>query len=396
MKCLLILPRPVFPLVCGYSHKNYHLIQTLSEHYELHLVIISSDALSSDETDFYHKLGISVQTYHLSKFNRYIHTLLGVFSKKPLQVNYYYDRKLQKQLLPLINECTILISALVRTREYLNVPVSTSSKVLVFDMVDSIALNYIHSKSNTKSLFWKTIYTIEGKRLLEYERKMINKSDITYLFNKQEQAYWKNSGDVRVLPHGVNTELFTYQKKDMCLEHSVVFIGKMDYQPNIDAILWYMENVHAKIGMHVPLIIVGAYPTERIYSYAQKLPNVTITGYIDDPYIYLNSAKALIAPMQSGGGIQNKVLEGMALGKVNIISSLAAEPITNGKNKVHFLVADRPEDYINIFLHWDENAEQYRQIEKNAQKLIQTDYSWAQYGIQYINGISEKLQKCVE
>ena len=70
MKCLLILPRPVFPLVCGYSHKNYHLIQTLSEHYELHLVIISSDALSSDETDFYHKLGISVQTYHLSKFNR--------------------------------------------------------------------------------------------------------------------------------------------------------------------------------------------------------------------------------------------------------------------------------------------------------------------------------------
>lgn len=393
MKCLLILPRPVFPLVCGYAHKNYHLIKILSAHYELHLVIITSDELTKEEDEFYKSLGVLVHVYRLSKFKRYARALLSIFSKKPLQVNYYYDKQLQKELYPFINDCTILISALVRTREYLNVPALTSDKIVVFDMVDSIALNYLHSKNSTKSLFWRAIYTIEGKQLLKYEREMIQKSAITYLFNKQEQTYWKKYGNVQVLPHGVKEELFVYNKKDWRLEHSVVFIGKMNYQPNIDAVLWYLENVHARIGQQVPLIITGAYPVEKIYTCAQKLPNVTITGFVDDPYIYLNSAKALIAPMQSGGGIQNKVLEGMALGKVNIISSLAAKPITGGRDHVHFLIADCPEDYIKILLNWDENLEKYQQIEKNAQELVHSTYSWAQYGAQYIQGINVCLQE---
>lgn len=387
MKCLLILPRPVFPLVSGYALKNYHLIEILAAQYELNLVIITSNELLREEIEFYRKLGITVQVYRLSKLKRYTQTFLSFFSKKPLQVSFYYDRKLQKQLYPSISDCTILISALVRTREYLNVPALINDKIVVFDMVDSIALNYLHSKRSTKSLFWKTIYTIEGKRLLKYECEMIQKSSITYLFNKEEQTYWERYGNVQLLPHGVKDELFVYNKKDSRLEHSVVFIGKMNYQPNIDAVLWYLENVHVKIGKLVPLVITGAYPVEKIYVCAQKLPNVTITGFVDDPYIYLNSAMALIAPMQSGGGIQNKVLEGMALGKVNIISSLAAKPITGGKDHVHFLIADRPEDYINILTKWDENSEEYRKIEKNAQELIRNTYSWAQYGIQYITGI---------
>lgn len=392
MKCLLLLPRPVFPLVCGYALKNYNLIQILAERYELHLVIITSGELLKEETDFYKKLGIHVRTYQISKWRSYVRTLRGVFSKKPLQISYYYDRQLQAVLSPYLEECDILIAALVRTREYLN-PAEKMKKIIVFDMVDSIGLNYMRSREKTKSLFWKLIYGIEGKRLMRYERRAVEESSITYLFNREEQNYWSPYGNVKCLPHGVNEKLFHYHHYDVRWQNSVVFIGKMDYQPNVDAAVWYMENVHRRIGNQVPLVIVGAYPTEKVQECARSLPNVTVTGFVDDPYIYLNSAMALIAPMQTGGGIQNKVLEGMALGKVNIISGLAARPIEGGENGKHFLIADSPDEYVEILMHWKENRERYEEIGENARELIRERYSWKRYGEMYLAGIEGKMGK---
>lgn len=393
MKCLLLLPRPVFPLVSGYSLKNYNLVKVLAMQYEVHLVIITSDKILEDEMNFYQILGVHVQTYKISKLNSYVRTLRGFFSKRPLQISYYYDKQLQKRLMPLIENCQIVISALVRTREYLNPAEKMEGKTIVFDMVDSIALNYMHSFEKTKSIFWKKIYEIEGKRLLWYERRAVRKSDVTYLFNRDEQKYWESYGNVKLLPHGVNEELFHYSYHDTRWQESVAFIGKMNYQPNVDAIIWYMENVHRKIGNKIPLLIVGAYPAAKIRELAGKLPNVTITGFVEDPYIYLNSAMALIAPMQTGGGIQNKVLEGMALGKLNIISSLAARPIKEGKDGVHFLVADLPDEYIKILLNWKKNQVQYKEIGENARELIRQHYSWKRYGELYLAGIEETVRK---
>lgn len=389
MKCLLLLPRPVFPLVCGYALKNYNLIKILAAKYELYLIIITSGPLMKEEMDFYQALGIHVRAHEISKWKSYIRTLLGFFSGKPLQVSYYYDRDLQDILRPFLEECQILIAALVRTREYLNPVEELENKVIVFDMVDSIALNYRHSREKTKSFFWKLIYGIEGKRLMKYERRAIENSHITYLFNGEEQSYWSQYGNVKLLPHGVKEELFHYSYFDERWKNAVVFIGKMDYQPNVDAALWYMENVHSRIGNQVPLVIVGAYPADKILERAASLPNVTVTGFVDDPYVYLNSAMAVIAPMQTGGGIQNKVLEGMALGKVNIISSLAAGPIKGGEAGRHFLVADSAEEYVDILLNWGKNQEKYKIIGGNARELIKERYSWKRYGEMYLEGIEE-------
>lgn len=391
MKCLLILPRPVFPLVSGYSLKNYHLIQILAKTYQLKLVVISDGEISEQEKEFYRECSVELHIFRIPKWKSCMNTLKGLFSKRPLQVCYYYDKKLQKQLLPTIEECDILISALVRTREYLNIPAPARQKVIVFDMADSIALNYIRSGDKTKSLFWKILYKIEGRRLLAYERKCVETSSVTYLFNPQESGYWKQYGNVEWLPHGVNEVLFGYSGYDKKWENSVVFLGKMNYQPNVDAVIWYMKNVHAKIGDRVPLVIAGAYPTEKVLSCANEFPNVTVTGFVDDPYMYLASAMAVIAPMQTGGGIQNKVLEGMALGKINVISELAARPIRGAEDGRHFLVANTPEDYQKILLELSINHSKYAEIGKQARELIQRQFTWENYGARYLEGIERVL-----
>lgn len=387
MKCLLILPRPVFPLVCGYALKNYNLIRILSKTYELKIAIISDKDLLQEEVQFYRDLSVEYLSYKIPKWKSYVNVLGCLLSKKPLQVAYYYDRKLQKKLQKWISECDILISALVRTREYLRIAETKKDKIIVFDMVDSIALNYKRSIQKTKSIFWKLLYSIEGDRLLRYEQRQVARSSVSYLFNQDEVSYWRRVGNVKWLPHGVNPALFEYNKKDEHYRKSVVFMGKMDYQPNVDAAIWYIENVHSKIGERVPFVIVGAYPAGTLYDYVKRFPNITITGFVDDPYIYASSALVLVAPMQTGGGIQNKVLEGMALGKVNIVSSLAANPIIGAKDGEHFMVADTPDEYVDIILKIAEERELYKDLGCQARQLIMDRFTWDNYGHEFISGL---------
>lgn len=164
-------------------------------------------------------------------------------------------------------------------------------------------------------------------------------------------------------------------------------MGKMDYQPNVDAAKWYIEKVHSRIGKDVPFIIVGANPSKELFALKRKYPNITITGYCEDPYVYLNSAMALVAPMQTGGGIQNKVLEGMALGKINIISTLAARPIKGGEDKKHFLVADTAQEYEAILTDLSDNPGKYSHIGLEAKKIIREQFTWSAYCDVFIQNI---------
>lgn len=386
-KCLIILPRPIFPIVSGYSNKNYNLLKGLSARYSLQAVILSENGVTHEEEVFYREQNIVWSVQKISKIKSFFHTLMGIFSRRPLQISYYYDVHVQQYIDQCVMESDICIAALIRTWAYLEH--HKEDKILVFDMVDSIALNYEISKRNVKSLFWRFIYSIESKRLKLYESLAIKKSDITYLFNEKECRYWSKTGNVRLLPHGVAEELFGYKKFDSAYHNAVVFIGKMDYQPNIDAIIWYMNQVHKIIGTMVPLVIVGAYPTGEVKKIAAQIGNVTVTGYVEDPYIYLNSAMAVIAPMQTGGGIQNKVLEGMALGKVNIVTRLAAEPIVGSEHKKNILIADSKEEFMEVILDIAKDKNKYSELGMRAKELIYTHYTWENYVNQYIAGIED-------
>lgn len=385
--CLLILPRSVFPPVSGYAIKNLNLIRLLNTQFELTLIVLKETEFNLEETTFYKQNSCHTVLWKRSRLQSCFGALKALFSSTPLQVGYYYDSKLQLLINDLLLDCNIAVAVLDRTIEYLKA--APPKTIQIFDMVDSIALNYIRSKEKTRSNLWKLIYSIEGNRLLEFEKKQVGLADITYFINKNECDYWSKTGNTNWLPHGVKDFLFAYDKIDNTYQNSIAFIGKMNYQPNIDAVKWYIEHVHPTLCDIIPLIIVGAYPTKELEVLASKYPNITITGFVDDPYLILNSVMAIIAPMQTGGGIQNKVLEGMALGKINIISSLAATPIIGAKDGQEFLIADSPEDYISILKDLLIQPEKYNKIGHAAKLHIQNNFTWEAYGKAYLDGIRQ-------
>ena len=192
-----------------------------------------------------------------------------------------------------------------------------------------------------------------------------------------------------MITNGVDTEKYR-QYNENKIKNSFVFHGNLEYQPNIDAVLWFVDNVIEKIDKKLNFLIVGAKPTQKIKELEDKYANIKVTGFVDDPYEILNSCLCVVAPMQTGAGIQNKILETMALGTINIVSELAAKPI-GAEDKKEFLIIDKPELMANTINNIFTNQENYCFLKQNAKEFIKKNFTWSIYGKVYTNKIERLI-----
>jgi len=228
---------------------------------------------------------------------------------------------------------------------------------------------------------WKIIYSVENKRLLDYERKVAKDFDLSFITTQKDKDFILK-GDNRkivVLPNGVKEELlkrgFVGKEEDW-----LTFFGKMDYQPNEDACLFFAQEVFPKIKKMIPSVefyIVGMSPTKKVLG-LRKIEGVKVTGRVDDPYSYLEKSKIVIAPIRFGGGIQNKILEGMALGKAVLTTPVGAAGIAEAKAGKHLIVADheKPDEMAEKAVLLLRDDELRKKIEGSARSLILENYRW--------------------
>ncbi len=374
-KILFLSSRLPYPPIGGDRLKNYWLIKILSKHFKVYLVSITDKEVPKEFHEWANGLGISYKIFQKRKELFYANTLKGLITNRlPLQVNYYYFNDIQNYVDKIYKDFDLLFATLIRTAKY----VVNKEKPKILDMADSIGLNYLRSGEKTFSIFWKILYSIEGKRLINFEKYCINQFNKTLFFNKEELAYFNLPEKTEWIPHGVNENLLIYENQDFKYKNYVAFFGKMDYQPNIDAVLWFTKNVLPYLNKNLKFVVVGAYPTKIIQDLPKKFRNVEVTGFVDDPYLILKSSLCVVAPMQTGGGIQNKILECMALGTINIVSSLAAKPIGAEHGK-HFLVCDDPKEIADIINKIYEKPKDFEHLKQNARDFIKNKYTWTIY-----------------
>ena len=114
-------------------------------------------------------------------------------------------------------------------------------------------------------------------------------------------------------------------------------------------------------------------------------------GYMEDPYLVMNSCAVVVSPMQTGGGVQNKILEGMALGKVNVATTLGAESIRFAENGKHLIVVDEPQQIAQSINNVLNNPLEYRIIETNAKQMVAETYTWKNFEQEIISTINHSL-----
>jgi glycosyltransferase involved in cell wall biosynthesis len=153
----------------------------------------------------------------------------------------------------------------------------------------------------------------------------------------------------------------------------------MGYFPNANAALWFATEVFPLIRQQIPharFLIVGAEPTAAVSALA-KLPNIVVTGYVPQVENYLQQATVAVAPMQSGSGIQNKVLEGLACGTPMVVTPYALGGIEVVHDE-HLLVASSATDFAQQVIRLLHDTILAQKLAKNGRELVEAKYTWSQ------------------
>ncbi len=158
---------------------------------------------------------------------------------------------------------------------------------------------------------------------------------------------------------------------------SLVFTGKMDFRPNVDAVVWFMDQVWPRVRQAVPeaqFFIVGRSPHRRLFSRGDT-PGVFITGEVPDVRPYLHHAQVYVAPLRVGGGTRLKLLEAMAMRRAIVSTTVGAEgyPVQAGE---HLLLADTPEAFADAVVTLLQDEDLRRRLGDAAREFVTRHYDW--------------------
>ncbi len=197
------------------------------------------------------------------KIYKYFGTLVSLFSSKPLQVGYYYSPQMAAWIKEKYKDYDVVFCSTIRTTEY----VKNLDIKKCIDFIDAISLNYSQGEKKVKG-FRKLIYLIENRRLLNYERKIVDIFKLGFITTKKDKDFIleKDNEKMVVLPNGVEERLL---KRDFFGKEKkwLTFLGKMNYDPNEDACLFFAKKIFPEIKKRDPDIqfyIVGINPSKKI------------------------------------------------------------------------------------------------------------------------------------
>ena len=288
-------------------------------------------------------------------------------------MSYFYNKKAHERIKELIqiHSPNHIYCQLIRVTEYvrkINIP-----KTL--DYMDALARG-MERRVEESPFYLKWFLKTETTRLKRYEHFIFDDFDFTTIISEQDRnliVNIKNDTTV-VVPNGVDYSTYKHQVLDK--EFDLIFTGNMAYPPNVDSVIYLANNIMPLVWEKQPnikLVIVGAKPAPKVQKLKSK--NIIVTGWVEDISEYYAKSKVFVAPMQIGTGLQNKLLEAMAMQLPCITSNLANNALNAEPNK-SVLIGENPKDYANHIVQLLENKELYSSIAQNGYKFVKENYTW--------------------
>ena len=333
MKILMLTHRFPWPPNRGTTIRSYHLLKYLASQHEV-LLLSFVDTME----------GLPERLRHLQKFCKKIETVLlndtiakikaaqALLNGKPLSVEAFYSKKFENSFKEIIQ--VLKPDLVVTDSSALAFYPFQHAQPFIADFmdVDSEKWNQFSTFSRWP-LNW--IYRMESKQLAEFERKVASQSEAILVVSENERRQLQKLApqtSVCVIPNGVDPSYF-YPSNTSLVPGRIVFTGVMDYFPNIEGVCWFCREIGPKVKEEVPeasFFIVGINPSSKVRA-LRHLSGVYVTGTVPDVRLFLGEAQVCVAPLRFAIGLQNKVLEALAMGKAVVatpgaVQGLASEP----------------------------------------------------------------------
>jgi sugar transferase (PEP-CTERM/EpsH1 system associated) len=337
MKELLFLAHRIpYPPTKGDKIRSFNMLKQLAGDYRVHLGTFIDDA-----DDWHHVSAVQALCGEtcfigLRPLSARLRSLAALARGEPLTLRYYRSRRLQSWVDAMLARGTITRVFVFSSSMAQYVERATDPRLRrVLDFVDMDSDKWRqYAPSRPWPLSW--IYAREATTLLRYERRCAARFDASVFVSEAEARLFRSQAPesaarVSCVENGVDTDYFSrarqYPNPYGAEERAVVFTGAMDYWANVDAVSWFATQVYPRVRAALPqacFYIVGARPTGAVRQLAAR-EGVHVTGTVADIRPYLAHAAVAVAPLRIARGVQNKVLEAMAMGHAVLMSQPAAE-----------------------------------------------------------------------
>jgi sugar transferase (PEP-CTERM/EpsH1 system associated) len=373
MKILAMLSRVPFPLDKGDKLRAYHQLRELSRHHEIHLCCVDDDRSSPESINHLREFCQSVHVFPLTRAGILFNIAMAFFKGKPLQCGYFYSRNVFKKIQALITslEPDHIYCQLVRVADY----VSYADIPKTIDYQDVFSMG-VKRRIPNAATWLKPFLWMEYKRLQKTEKYVFNLFDNKTIITTADRSLIPHPGrdQIHVIPNGVDFSKF--HPVDRQKTFDLVFTGNMAYPPNIDAAVFLAREIMPEVWKTIPgcrLIIAGATPHAAVL--ALKNEHIHIAGWVPEMREAYASARIFIAPMRMGTGLQNKLLEAMAMKLPCITSPLAFEAL-GAKQDKEILLGESAADFAGAIKFLIGNPEKAIEIAEAGYIFVRRTYDW--------------------
>lgn len=383
MEPLLFLAHRIpFPPNKGDKIRSHHLLRHLAAHYHVHLGTFIDDRADAGHAHALDTLCASQCVLTLHPPLATLRSAAGFLSGEPLTRPYYRSGKLKRWVCQTVSEKKIR-KAVVFSAAMAQYAERLPNLRVVLDLVDVDSAKWAEYAQRHA---WprSAVYRREAAKLLAAESSAALRAAAAVLVTRGEADLFATmapecAGRVHVIENGVDTDYFAPAADRASPypagEGAIVFTGAMDYWPNIDAVAWFAREVFPRVVQMRPdarFYVVGMNPAPAVRALASS--HVIVTGTVPDVRPYLQHASAVVAPLRLARGIQNKILEAMAMGKAVVVSSAARSGVTAVPG-VDFEAAGDAAEFCRKVLSVM-RAEASSSMGRNARARIVADYNW--------------------
>lgn len=374
-KLLVLAPRYPYPIVSGDRVRLVNVCRQLSTRFDITLLCMCDDrsefnADVPSDAPFVH-----VERVWLPRYRSCINSLWALAKTQPLQVAYYGSGRFERRVRMLAERHDLVMAHLIRTASY----ATSLGKPCVLEMTDAISRTYERArKTGDRKRLRTWVYSLEETRVRRFEQRMLDRFDLITVVSEHDRihlAAGTETPNVAVASNGVDLATFPYYES-FSTDPIVVFIGNLTTLPNLDAATYFAEDVLPALRRARPWIfrVVGRINPNDAARLA-RCEGVEITGQILRVSDAVAGARAGVCPMRIGSGIQNKVLEYMALGLPAITSSMSLQSLRAQPDR-EILVADDPAAYVAHLEKLFVNTDLARNVARAARGYVERNHNW--------------------
>ncbi len=387
LRLLCLFHRVPFPPDKGEKLRGYHLLAALAEHFTLEVGAFFDEGDRAAAEAFLARHADRWRLVPLGRLRPLLRGGAALAAGEALSCGYFRDRRLARFVAEACKRGAAAAYVFSGPMAQYVCDRRTRARLpFLLDLVDVDSAKWA-ALAERESLPFGPLYALEARRLAAFEARAAHAAGQVTLVTEAEAALFRRlqprvpAERVAVLENGVDTGFFTPRPRRPDTPPALIFTGRMDYAPNVEGICWFARDVWPTLADRHPglrLLVVGARPAPAVRRLAHD-PRITVTGRVPDVRPFYEEADIAIVPLLTARGIQNKLLEAMAMA-IPVVASSAAFTGLDPQAGALVPVADEPAAWVAALDALLREPARRRSLGEQARRFVCARYGWARQG----------------